>query len=237
MPPIATHKSSDGHWPLSSSMARGGSRRGRGTRCWRWSRAPRRQPTGVFGPRFGDARFGELRPMCYQTACEAEWRRQKIIPFDQKVIMATRVSQKRARCLDRIASGLPQRASMLTRFFFATTRTRMSGTEAGLLNMLYDRPYRITELAVRESITQPAVTQLVNRLEARGWVFRTSDPDDRRAVLVELTDLGVEEFEELQREYRTLMRGYMAELEDEELETLSHALEILDHIIERFGER
>lgn len=113
----------------------------------------------------------------------------------------------------------------------------MSGTEAGLLNMLYDRPYRITELAVRESITQPAVTQLVNRLEARGWVFRTSDPDDRRAVLVELTDLGVEEFEELQREYRTLMRGYMAELEDEELETLSHALEILDHIIERFGER
>jgi DNA-binding MarR family transcriptional regulator len=123
---------------------------------------------------------------------------------------------------------------MLTRFFFATARTRMSRTEAGLLNMLYERPCRITELAAREGITQPAVTQLVNRLEARGWVVRTTDPDDRRAVLVELTDVGVEEFEHLRADYRALMRSYMADLDYEELETLSDALEILDRVVERF---
>lgn len=147
--------------------------------------------------------------------------------------MATKVSQRRTRCLDRIASGLPQRASMLTRFFFVTTRTRMSRTEAGLLNMLYERPFRITELAAREGITQPAVTQLVNRLEARGWVDRVPDPEDRRAVLVELTDVGVEEFEHLQADYRALIRSYMDDLDDDELETLSHALGILDRVVAR----
>ncbi|HEY2073842.1 MAG TPA: MarR family transcriptional regulator [Gaiellaceae bacterium] len=109
----------------------------------------------------------------------------------------------------------------------------MSRTEAGLLNMLYERPCRITELAAREGITQPAVTQLVNRLEARGWVVRTTDPDDRRAVLVELTSIGLEAFEHLRADYRALMRSYMSDLNDDELETLSHALEILDRVVDR----
>jgi DNA-binding MarR family transcriptional regulator len=51
-------------------------------------------------------------------------------------------------------------------------------------------PRRITALAAAEGVTQPSMTQLVQRLEQRGLVARSSDPADGRAALVSLTDEG-----------------------------------------------
>lgn len=49
---------------------------------------------------------------------------------------------------------------------------------------------RITTLAAAEGVSQPSMTQLVQRLEQRGLVARTSDPSDGRVALVSLTDQG-----------------------------------------------
>src|ERR1700685_2579707 len=51
-------------------------------------------------------------------------------------------------------------------------------------------PQRLTALAAREGVTQPAMTQLISRLEDAGQVRRESDPDDGRVVLVTITDAG-----------------------------------------------
>jgi DNA-binding MarR family transcriptional regulator len=51
-------------------------------------------------------------------------------------------------------------------------------------------PRRLTELAANEGVTQPAMTQLVGRLEASGLVERCADPEDGRVVRVQLTDAG-----------------------------------------------
>lgn len=51
-------------------------------------------------------------------------------------------------------------------------------------------PTRVTELAGALGVTQPAMTQIVDRLDRHGLVRRTPSPRDRRAVLVELTDAG-----------------------------------------------
>ncbi|KAA1424648.1 MarR family transcriptional regulator [Mumia zhuanghuii] len=51
-------------------------------------------------------------------------------------------------------------------------------------------PTRLTRLATVEGVTQPAMTQLVTRLEKTGLVRRESDPEDGRAVLVAITDDG-----------------------------------------------
>src|SRR5690349_10481029 len=109
--------------------------------------------------------------------------------------MQTRLSRKRSRHLEELAVALPQRASALTRIFFSRTATGLSRTEVGLLAALSTRPFRVTELAAREGITQPAVTQLVNRLASRGWVERRTDPHDGRVVLVALTAAGVDALE------------------------------------------
>ena len=51
-------------------------------------------------------------------------------------------------------------------------------------------PRRLTGLAVQEGVTQPAMTQLIARLEGSGLARREADPDDGRVVQVWLTDQG-----------------------------------------------
>ena len=51
-------------------------------------------------------------------------------------------------------------------------------------------PRRLTALAVEEGVTQPAMTQLIARLQDAGLVRREADPTDGRVVQVRLTDQG-----------------------------------------------
>src|SRR3984885_1203165 len=51
-------------------------------------------------------------------------------------------------------------------------------------------PQRLTLLAAREGVTQPAMTQLISRLEESGLVRREPSPDDGRVVLVTITEQG-----------------------------------------------
>jgi DNA-binding MarR family transcriptional regulator len=139
--------------------------------------------------------------------------------------------------LDEIAEALPQRASTLAKLFLSLAGAQVSQTEVGVLQALTERPMRITELARSESVTQPAITLLVNRLQAQGWVTREADPGDRRAVLVAITQAGSDVFAELRSQYRALLHEEMAVLGDEEVETLARATEILDGLIARLKER
>ena len=63
-----------------------------------------------------------------------------------------------------------------------------AGSTLGLL--LCSGAQRLTALAEREAVSQPAMTGLVSRLQAAGLVERRADPSDGRAVLVELTAMG-----------------------------------------------
>jgi DNA-binding MarR family transcriptional regulator len=63
-----------------------------------------------------------------------------------------------------------------------------AGSTLGLL--LRSGPLRLTALAEREAVSQPAMTGLVSRLQRAGLVTRGADPTDGRAVLVELTAEG-----------------------------------------------
>jgi len=51
-------------------------------------------------------------------------------------------------------------------------------------------PSRLTALAAYEGVTQPAMTQLVDRLQGMGLLERTPDPSDGRVVRVRITDEG-----------------------------------------------
>src|ERR1700744_6554796 len=51
-------------------------------------------------------------------------------------------------------------------------------------------PQRLTLLAAREGVTQPAMTQLISRLEESGLVRREPSSADRRGVLVAIPDPG-----------------------------------------------
>lgn len=139
--------------------------------------------------------------------------------------------------LDEIAEALPDRASMLSRLFLAHASIGVSRTEAGTLRALSIQPRRITDLAAREGVTQPAITLLVNRLEDRGWVRREADPGDGRVTLVSLTRSGHAVYDQLRAEYRALLHEEMATLDGEDVAVLARAIDILDTLIERLQER
>jgi DNA-binding MarR family transcriptional regulator len=69
----------------------------------------------------------------------------------------------------------------------------LSATAAATLATLErSGPRRLTALAVQGGVTQPAMTQLIARLEDTGLVRREADPADGRVVQVRLTDQGRE---------------------------------------------
>jgi DNA-binding MarR family transcriptional regulator len=143
------------------------------------------------------------------------------------------VSAVRGTRIDEIAEALPTRSAMLARLFLAQSSVPVSRTEAGVLRRLMAGSCRVTELAAHESVTQPAITLLVKRMEERGWVSRASDPLDGRAVLVALTPAGRRAWTRLVGEYRALLHEEMGSLDDGDVEVLARAVEILDHLIDR----
>src|SRR6185503_17988971 len=76
------------------------------------------------------------------------------------------------------------------------SRFGLSRGEVGALSALRisGPPYRLspTRLSRGLMLSSAGVTSRIDRLERRGFVRRLADPDDRRGVMVELTDEGLE---------------------------------------------
>lgn len=87
----------------------------------------------------------------------------------------------------------------------------ISLTTASTLRMLeMNGPCRLSEMAACQGVTQPAMTQLVTRLERDGYAVRGGDAGDARVVLVELTEAG----REMLRERRLIRASRMSDLLD-----------------------
>jgi DNA-binding MarR family transcriptional regulator len=143
----------------------------------------------------------------------------------------------RTQQVDDIAEALPQRAQELGRLFMRQAGLGVSRTELGVLRAVSSSPQRIGDLAAAEGVTQPAISLLVNRLQARGWVAREADPADRRAVLVTITPLGRRVWEGVRAEYRALLHEEMATLPDDDVAALARAVDVLDGLVGRLRER
>jgi len=60
------------------------------------------------------------------------------------------------------------------------------------LSLLWAGPQTASAIARQVRLTPAAVTSLIDRLEARGYVRRKADPSDRRKVLVEAAEKTME---------------------------------------------
>jgi DNA-binding MarR family transcriptional regulator len=85
-------------------------------------------------------------------------------------------------------------------------------------------PLTLGELAARLSCVRSNITQLVDRLEADGLVRRVDDPDDRRSVRAELTELGVEKQKAGQAELARVQLEFARRISAADLMGLESAL-------------
>lgn len=75
----------------------------------------------------------------------------------------------------------------------------VSASQARVLLVLHYSPAPIKPSAIATLLFQEtqSITGILQRIEARGWVSRNPDPDDRRAVRLELTPSGRKLTEEI----------------------------------------
>jgi DNA-binding MarR family transcriptional regulator len=64
-------------------------------------------------------------------------------------------------------------------------------TQARALLLVDRTGTRLTELAARAGVTKQAMMQMVDELQANGFLRRTPDPEDGRAKMVRLTARGL----------------------------------------------
>ncbi|MGC0363283.1 DNA-binding MarR family transcriptional regulator [Rhodococcus sp. 27YEA15] len=89
-------------------------------------------------------------------------------------------------------------------------------------------PVRLGFLAERLRIVPRSATDVVDSLEAAGWVSRTPDPDDRRAVLLQLTDSGAALAAEVAQAQRRESSDVFDDLDEDERTILHQLLERVD---------
>ena len=68
-----------------------------------------------------------------------------------------------------------------------------------------DRDLRQHELAALLVVNRASLGGVVDRLERKGWVRRQTDPADRRALFVCLTDRGIVKLKEVRAPYYRLL--------------------------------
>jgi DNA-binding MarR family transcriptional regulator len=132
--------------------------------------------------------------------------------------------------ITRLARRLDQARSA------AFAEHRLEGWEFDVLAALRraGAPYRRSpgQLVAETLVTSGTMTNRVDRLQERGWVRRSPAPDDRRGVIVELTEPGLSVVDAALTDLLVHEREILAGLGEPECELLAGLLRRLNAPLE-----
>jgi DNA-binding MarR family transcriptional regulator len=132
---------------------------------------------------------------------------------------------------EEIAEALEQASILTTRHI---TNEALSLTSALALSRLNEQgPIRLTTLAAAEGISQPSMTQLIQRLERQGLATRINDPEDGRVTLVNITNAGRALMDDRRRDRRDRLAELLKALSPEDEAALILAANVALPIIRR----
>ena len=104
--------------------------------------------------------------------------------------------------------------------------------QARLLSLLlyYEDGVRQKVLAEEMRINPSSTSELISKLEAEGYAVRTVDPNDKRATLIKLTEVGRARAYELEDERAERFSRFFTNLTEKEKEQLLKLLEKITEI-------
>jgi DNA-binding MarR family transcriptional regulator len=130
------------------------------------------------------------------------------------------------------AGAVAESLERLTLWLRRQVTTQVSSSTVTTLDTLNALgPMRISELAVREAISQPGMTTLVNRLEASGYAERVADPTDGRATLVRITRAGRKVLADRAASRTRVLLAHLDRLDAADREALVAALPAIERLI------
>lgn len=106
----------------------------------------------------------------------------------------------------------------------AAGENRLSLRQLSALTMIESEQTTLGDVARRLMVTPAVVTGLIDRLERRGYVRRINSTDDRRRVLLALTDEGRNAAESVSKQLREEMSSALSSFSPRELEQLDEVL-------------
>ncbi|MCL2324002.1 MAG: MarR family transcriptional regulator [Actinomycetia bacterium] len=101
-----------------------------------------------------------------------------------------------------------------------------------ILKHLMRGPQTQSWLADHLHLNPPALSKLIDRLVEKGLVTRAIDPEDRRRMVISLTDAGREFQHEMRAQMMERVRSNLKTLSPEDRATLSEALDIVSKLVE-----
>jgi DNA-binding MarR family transcriptional regulator len=133
-----------------------------------------------------------------------------------------------------IGETLDQAMDLTARYL--SQRAGLSASAGFLLNRVSrEGPARLTTLASKEGVSQPSMTQLIQRLERQGLVTRLADPDDGRVALVAITQAGQQLLDDRTRIRRERLAALLATLSSEEAFALWLSAHVAQPILQRLA--
>jgi DNA-binding MarR family transcriptional regulator len=136
-----------------------------------------------------------------------------------------------AKSMPSDSQRLARSVSRLSRRLRQERHTELTPTQLAVLGtVMVMGPATPSAIAARENVRPPSVTRTLNCLADDGYVVREPHPDDRRQVLVKLSDKG----EALMKEERSRRNAWLDDrlsaLTVEERTTLREASDLLERL-------
>jgi DNA-binding MarR family transcriptional regulator len=122
-----------------------------------------------------------------------------------------------------IMSGL-----MIDQYHKQITELELTLPQAQLLRILRRSPMQTGQLATEMRISAPAITQLTDRLIRKGLIERSTTADDRRCVIVALSEEGRLLVDQFRQRRREIFNEALANLSETERK---QALEVLEKVV------
>ncbi len=108
-------------------------------------------------------------------------------------------------------------------------RGKISFPQFFLLAYLSSEEYlTMSDIAKKMGHSTAAATGLVDRLEKLSYVERVHAAEDRRKIMVRITNKGTELVARMRREIATNLADVMSEMDEEEADTVDHASRALE---------
>lgn len=115
----------------------------------------------------------------------------------------------------------------------SATNEGLTPTQASVLSLIAARgPISLASLVELERVNPTMLSRVISKLDERGLLTRTPDPDDQRAVSVEATAKGHETHERIRKERTIRVSECVRQLPPQQAEALTHALPALETLAE-----
>lgn len=102
---------------------------------------------------------------------------------------------------------------------------QMSKNQFKIINILYrHQALTATEISRMLDIEKGSLTTMVDQLEAMDMIIRRVDSNDRRRVLLSLSDIGVEHMDKTMEAYSAVLDDLFQEVDPEDMEKFVDSL-------------